>query len=53
MIYVNNNICIENNPFRLRIVEFKDAKDLLEVYSVCGAGVWRKHLLPADESEII
>jgi len=33
MIYVNNNICIENNPFRLRIVEFKDAKDLLEVYS--------------------
>ena len=34
MIYVNNNICIKKTiHFRLRIVEFKDAKDLLEVYS--------------------
>ena len=33
MIYVNNNICIENNRFSLRIVEFEDVKDLLKVYS--------------------
>lgn len=33
MINVNNNIYIENDQFSLRIVEFEDAKDLLEVYS--------------------
>lgn len=33
MIYVNNNICIENNQFCLRIVKLEDAKNLLEVYS--------------------
>ncbi len=33
MIYVNNNICIENNQFSLRMVKFEDAKDLLKVYS--------------------
>ena len=26
MIYVNNNICIENNQFSLRMVKFEDAK---------------------------
>lgn len=33
MIYVNNNICIENNQFSLKMVKFEDAKDLLKVYS--------------------
>lgn len=33
MIYVNNDICIENNQFSLRMVKFEDAEDLLKIYS--------------------